>query len=177
MTDLCLAGDNRIIAKNWKPCRNNSGDLPAWTKSKHLQDYYDRDSHYLAQWGLCNEKYHRVVICAGNYFEEPLSTSDKVCQAVYKGALPTGIYESQSTTLPSNSGRLKSSEYNSACPENLGDDENREIELKRFWKWIKGNYPKMTLREMGEFRLKFLKSNHCYKTLKNIKRNSKMMHE
>lgn len=173
MSDLSLAADNRIIAKNWKPCRNNSGGVPAWTKSKHLQDYYDRDSRYLAQWGLCNEKYHRVVICAGNYFEEPLSASDKVCQAVYKGDLPTGIYESESTRLQTNSGQLSRKVYKSKCPENLGSEENRKNELSRFWEWIKNKYPSMTLQEMGEFRLKFLSSNHCYETLKNIEEKSK----
>jgi len=133
MTDLSLAGDNRIIVKNWKSCRESNGSIPAWTKSKHLQDYYDRDPHYLAQWGLCNEKYHRIVICAGNYFEAPLSASDKVCQAVYGRDLPAGIYDSDETNVSRHSSQLKQHIYQFACPENLGSEENRKNELSRFW--------------------------------------------
>lgn len=88
-----VAAGYKIIAENWGSCIRSNGDIPDWAKVQYLRQYYDDDPRYLAQWGLCNEKYHRLVICAGNYFEFSPDSSDssRVCWAVFKGNPPTGL--------------------------------------------------------------------------------------
>jgi hypothetical protein len=75
---LCLAivpAHAKIIPQNWKPCGDITrgricregeciwSQIPAWARSPGIAKYYDHDDILLSNHGLCNERFHRVVLC------------------------------------------------------------------------------------------------------------------
>lgn len=68
-----------IIPSNWKSCAvgkltANGGDadwaaVPAWTKDRKIQPYFFGEPRMLANHGLCNEKFRRVVLCLPGWEE------------------------------------------------------------------------------------------------------------
>lgn len=78
-----LACDQTIVLTNWKSCAvgtlseqgGSSGwdAVPTWTRSPKLQPFFFQDPRLLASHGLCNEKFHRVVLCLPGWKE----TTDK----------------------------------------------------------------------------------------------------
>jgi hypothetical protein len=89
-----------VIPENWKACgdpangvkyeytTNVRGEpivitrdqIPSWARSPALRPYYFDDELLLANHGLCNEKFHRVVLCLPGW-EDGDSKADwyKVC--------------------------------------------------------------------------------------------------
>jgi hypothetical protein len=72
-TTSAQACDHTIVLSNWKSCAigplsENGGEadwaaVPAWTKSSALRPYFYDEPRLLANHGLCNAKYHRVILC------------------------------------------------------------------------------------------------------------------
>jgi hypothetical protein len=72
-TTSAQACDQAIVLSNWKSCAirplsENGGEadwaaVPAWTRSSAIRRYFFDDPRLLANHGLCNAKYHRVVLC------------------------------------------------------------------------------------------------------------------
>jgi hypothetical protein len=68
-----------IVLSNWKSCaigplKETGGDadwatVPAWTKDRAIRPYFDNDPRLLANHGLCNAKFHRVVLCLPGWQE------------------------------------------------------------------------------------------------------------
>jgi hypothetical protein len=57
--------------------------VPAWTRNDAISKRFSDDPRVLANHGLCNEKYKRVVLCLPGWDEGPAnSLSLKVCNAV-----------------------------------------------------------------------------------------------
>lgn len=67
------ACDQTIILSNWKSCavgaqaangaKSDWDVIPEWTRDEKIKPYFMDDPHLLAEHGLCNEKFHRVVLC------------------------------------------------------------------------------------------------------------------
>jgi hypothetical protein len=67
------ACDHTIVLSNWKSCSigplsETGGEadwlaVPAWTKGPSIRPYFFNDPRLLANHGLCNAKYRRVVLC------------------------------------------------------------------------------------------------------------------
>ncbi|MGO7872922.1 hypothetical protein [Rhizobium leguminosarum] len=65
--------DQTIVLSNWKSCQvaplsdeGGAADwkaVPEWTRDKAISPYFLNDPRALANHGLCNAKFHRVVIC------------------------------------------------------------------------------------------------------------------
>nr|WP_246084990.1 hypothetical protein [Rhizobium glycinendophyticum] len=83
---LTLAGapntyacDQPIVFSNWKSCAigplsETGGEadwkaVPKWTRSKDLRRWFMDDPRLLANHGLCNAKFRRVVLCAPGWQE------------------------------------------------------------------------------------------------------------
>lgn len=74
-----LACDQHIVLSNWKSCSVRAlGDqggasdwnaIPVWAKDKKIQPYFMGDPRLLANHGLCNERYRRVVLCLPGWEE------------------------------------------------------------------------------------------------------------
>jgi hypothetical protein len=60
--------------------------IPEWAKAPHLRKYYDNNPRLLADHGLCNEKFKRLVVCGPGYDDggNPNDPAHQVCQAVGK---------------------------------------------------------------------------------------------
>ena len=68
-----FACDQPIVLSNWKSCQigplsdeGGAADwkaVPEWTREKAISRVFLNDPRSLANHGLCNAKYHRVVIC------------------------------------------------------------------------------------------------------------------
>ena len=81
-----------IINSNWKPCATGVqheepswDEVPAWTRKKAISKYFDDEPRLLANHGLCNEKFHRVVLCLPGW-DEPGAIDDdwhRVCRLWY----------------------------------------------------------------------------------------------
>lgn len=73
------ACDSTIKISNWGSCRvgplgENGGDsdwaaVPRWAKDPQIRPYFMDDPRLLANHGLCNEKFHRVVLCLPGWQE------------------------------------------------------------------------------------------------------------
>jgi hypothetical protein len=94
--------DPKIIAENWAPCANAANGVvyerttnfrgepiiitrlqpPAWTRTRSLRPYYLDNPLLLATHGLCNAKFHRLVICLPGWQENHEDTpTRRVCAA------------------------------------------------------------------------------------------------
>jgi hypothetical protein len=79
----------KVVAANWKPCATgvqhdepSFDEIPAWARAASLRPYYDSDPRLLANHGLCNAKFHRVVLCLPGWQEDhDNSPSFRVCHA------------------------------------------------------------------------------------------------
>ena len=75
-----------IVLSNWRSCAvgtlsANGGNadwvaVPAWTKDRRIQPYFHGEPRLLANHGLCNEKFRRVVLCLPGWEE---SQDKKAC--------------------------------------------------------------------------------------------------
>jgi hypothetical protein len=79
----------KIVIANWKPCATGIqteeiswAEIPAWARVKSLRPYYFGEPRLLANHGLCNEKFHRVVLCLPGWEDSDDKTAGwfKVCQ-------------------------------------------------------------------------------------------------
>ena len=58
--------------------------VPAWTREKAISAYFGNDPRLLANHGLCNAKFHRVVLCQpGWQTGNPDECSYLVCSGYY----------------------------------------------------------------------------------------------
>jgi hypothetical protein len=82
-------GAHKIIIANWKSCATGIqtdeiswAEIPAWARAKSLKPYYYGDPRLLANHGLCNEKFHRVVLCLPGWEDNDDKTAGwfKACQ-------------------------------------------------------------------------------------------------
>jgi hypothetical protein len=71
----------KVVAANWKPCATgvqhdepSFDEFPAWANTKALRPYYDSDPRLLSNHGLCNAKFHRVVLCLPGWEENVTAT-------------------------------------------------------------------------------------------------------
>jgi len=83
-----------IHRENWKPCALRSMDanyadadfwavIPAWTRKPEIAKYFDNEPRLLANHGLCNAKFERVVLCLPAWdIDPPTTPAQKVCGAV-----------------------------------------------------------------------------------------------
>lgn len=62
--------DQPIMISNWSLCAiaNEGGAadwkaVPAWTRQKAISTYFGNEPRLLANHGLCNAKFQRVVLC------------------------------------------------------------------------------------------------------------------
>ena len=85
------ACDHTIVLSNWKSCAigqlsQDGGEaadwkaVPAWTK----RSQFGSDPRLLANHGLCNAKFHRVVFCFAG-FEERVSAKDECWYQICAG--------------------------------------------------------------------------------------------
>ncbi|MDI5924403.1 hypothetical protein [Rhizobium leguminosarum] len=86
--------DQPIMISNWSFCAtanvsDEGGDadwkiVPAWTREKAISAYFGNDPRLLANHGLCNAKFHRVVLCQpGWQTGNPDECSYLVCSGYY----------------------------------------------------------------------------------------------
>lgn len=71
--------DQPIVLSNWKSCAvgplsESGGDadwkaIPKWARSKDLRPWFMDDPRLLANHGLCNAKFRRVVLCVPGWQE------------------------------------------------------------------------------------------------------------
>jgi hypothetical protein len=80
LTTPAPACDQPIVLSNWKSCMIGPlGDgtkadwaaVPTWTKAPAIRPYFFDDPRLLANHGLCNAKYRRVVLCLPGWEERP----------------------------------------------------------------------------------------------------------
>lgn len=79
MAAPALACNQTIVLTNWKSCAvgnltetGGAGDwnaVPRWTRDAKIQSYFLHDPRLLANHGLCNEKFRRVVMCLPGWEE------------------------------------------------------------------------------------------------------------
>ena len=73
------ACDQTIHPSNWNSCAvgplsENGGEadwaaVPVWTRNPAIRPYFANDPRLLALHGLCNAKFHRVVLCLAGWQE------------------------------------------------------------------------------------------------------------
>lgn len=73
------ACDQTIILTNWKSCAVGTlvaGDeisqwaaVPKWARDEKIRPFFFDDPRLLAKHGLCNGKFHRVVLCLPGWQE------------------------------------------------------------------------------------------------------------
>jgi hypothetical protein len=78
-TPVARACDQTIVLSNWKSCAiaplsEDGGDadwaaVPAWTNDRAIRPYFFDDPRLLANHGLCNAKFRRVVLCLPGWQE------------------------------------------------------------------------------------------------------------
>ncbi|ANL32595.1 hypothetical protein [Rhizobium phaseoli] len=89
-----FACDQPVVISNWSFCAtgNVSAEggaadwkvVPAWTREKAISAYFGNDPRLLANHGLCNAKFHRVVLCQpGWQTGNPDECSYLVCSGYY----------------------------------------------------------------------------------------------
>jgi hypothetical protein len=74
-----LACDHSIVLSNWVSCATgplseSGGDVdwaavPTWTRDRAIRPYFYNDPRLLANHGLCNAKYRRIVLCLAGWEE------------------------------------------------------------------------------------------------------------
>jgi hypothetical protein len=88
---MFAANAHDIIIENWKPCatgfQRKDGErswleIPAWARIASLRPWYYGDPRLLANHGLCNAKFHRVVLCLPGWQESDDQNAGwfKVCR-------------------------------------------------------------------------------------------------
>ncbi|ANL70544.1 hypothetical protein AMC83_CH00509 [Rhizobium phaseoli] len=93
-TVQAFACDQPVVISNWSFCAtgNVSAEggaadwkvVPAWTREKAISAYFGNDPRLLANHGLCNAKFHRVVLCQpGWQTGNPDECSYLVCSGYY----------------------------------------------------------------------------------------------
>ncbi|MDF0695492.1 hypothetical protein PYR71_02995 [Rhizobium sp. MC63] len=93
-TAQAFACDQPVVISNWSFCAtgNVSAEggaadwkvVPAWTREKAISAYFGNDPRLLANHGLCNAKFHRVVLCQpGWQTGNPDECSYLVCSGYY----------------------------------------------------------------------------------------------
>ncbi|MBB4239246.1 hypothetical protein [Rhizobium esperanzae] len=86
--------DQPVVISNWSFCAtgNVSAEggaadwkiVPAWTRADAVSAYFGNDPRLLANHGLCNAKFHRVVLCQpGWQTGNPDECSYLVCSGYY----------------------------------------------------------------------------------------------
>ena len=79
-----------IVINHWRPCatgiqhdKPSWDEVPSWTREKSIQRYFYGDPRLLANHGLCNAKFHRVVLCLPGWEESRDKEAGwfKVCDA------------------------------------------------------------------------------------------------
>jgi hypothetical protein len=90
------ACDHTIFADNWKSCAvgdltNDGGDgdwaaVPKWTRKPSISYFFGNEPRLLANHGLCNEKFHRVVLCLVGWEDgdDKNSCEYKICEAFFE---------------------------------------------------------------------------------------------
>lgn len=73
------ACDQTIKVSNWKSCAvGNLSDeggeadwkaVPVWARDKAIRPYFESDPRLLANHGLCNNRFKRVVLCLPGWEE------------------------------------------------------------------------------------------------------------
>ena len=89
-----------IVLSNWKTCAtkplsdNGSAEadwfsVPAWTKNPAIAKYFYNDPRLLANHGLCNKKFRRVVLCLPGWQTSPDKDSNwySICSGVFERRL------------------------------------------------------------------------------------------
>ncbi len=79
VTTLAAACDQTIIISNWKSCAlgplgttagmSDWNAVPQWVRDNQIKPYFFGDPRLLAVHGLCNAKFHRVVLCLPGWQE------------------------------------------------------------------------------------------------------------
>ena len=93
-TVQAFACDQPVVISNWSFCAtgNVSAEggaadwkvVPPWTREKAISAYFGNDPRLLANHGLCNAKFHRVVLCQpGWQTGNPDECSYLVCSGYY----------------------------------------------------------------------------------------------
>ncbi|OHV26844.1 hypothetical protein EOS93_06670 [Rhizobium sp. RMa-01] len=86
--------DQPVVISNWSLCAtgNVSAEggaadwkvVPAWTRQKAISAYFENEPRLLANHGLCNAKFQRVVLCLpGWQTGNPDECSYLVCSGYY----------------------------------------------------------------------------------------------
>ncbi|PCK85789.1 hypothetical protein CPT32_16160 [Rhizobium sophoriradicis] len=92
-----FACDQPIVISNWSLCAtgNVSAEggaadwkvVPAWTRQKAISAYFGNEPRLLANHGLCNEKFQRVVTCLPGWeMGDPDECSYLICSGYYSSA-------------------------------------------------------------------------------------------
>lgn len=76
---VASACDQPIVFSNWKSCaigqlspeggKADWAAIPSWTKDRAISPYFHNEPRLLANHGLCNEKFRRVVLCLPGWQE------------------------------------------------------------------------------------------------------------
>jgi hypothetical protein len=79
VTTLAAACDQTITVSNWKSCAvgrlgttagvSDWNAVPQWVRDNKIKPYFFGDPRLLAVHGLCNAKFHRVVLCLPGWQE------------------------------------------------------------------------------------------------------------
>ncbi|TLX11428.1 hypothetical protein [Rhizobium sp. MHM7A] len=87
-----LACDQPVVISNWSFCAtgNVSAEggnadwkiVPAWTRQDGIRAYFGNDPRLLANHGLCNAKFRRVVLCQPGW---QTGNPDQCSYLVYSG--------------------------------------------------------------------------------------------
>ncbi|MBY5566094.1 hypothetical protein HFO55_02315 [Rhizobium leguminosarum] len=103
--------DQPVMISNWSFCAianvsAEGGDadwkcIPAWTREKDISAYFGNDPRLLANHGLCNAKFHRVVLCQpGWQTGNPDECSYLVCSGYYSALFGKEEREAYSRDYP-----------------------------------------------------------------------------
>jgi hypothetical protein len=77
--DAAVACDQTIVLTNWKSCAvgplsEEGGEqdwkaVPSWARDSKIRPFFFDDPRMLAEHGLCNSKFKRVVMCLPGWQE------------------------------------------------------------------------------------------------------------
>ncbi|MDR9804605.1 hypothetical protein [Rhizobium hidalgonense] len=90
--------DQPVVISNWSLCaianvsdEGGAADwkaVPAWTRQKAISAYFGNEPRLLANHGLCNAKFQRVVTCLPGWeMGDPDECSYLICSGYYSSAL------------------------------------------------------------------------------------------
>ncbi|MGZ2451083.1 hypothetical protein ACVIRO_003837 [Rhizobium ruizarguesonis] len=89
--------DQPIMISNWSLCaianvsdEGGAADwkaVPAWTRQKAISTYFGNEPRLLANHGLCNAKFQRVVLCLPGWeMGDPDECSYLICSGYYSSS-------------------------------------------------------------------------------------------